>query len=84
MEDTLSELIRALSLVMNPLQAEGFLHLAAFTRDKTPETLTYEDWPAIESAVRQALIGTSAAGSADLICGRLREVFLRSCSSSDC
>lgn len=84
MDDTLAKLISALGPVMNPVQAEGFLHVTAFTRSKSPEKLDAGDWPAVELAVREALNGTSAVGSVDEVCERLREIFLQESNGGSC
>lgn len=84
MDDVLSRLVSALSPVMNSVQAEGFLHVAAFTRSKAPERLDVGDWPAIESAVREVLEGTDSSHMADEVCARLRDVLLRASNGSGC
>lgn len=77
MDDRLARLVSALGPVMNPVQAEGFLHVAAFTRSRRPEALTYEDWPAVEDAVREALDGLANRQRIDEVCERLRLAFLQ-------
>lgn len=69
---------------MNPVQAEGFLHVTAFTCRKSLESLSVEDWPRIEAAVREALANTPSADTADEVVARMREVFLEGASGSHC
>jgi hypothetical protein len=76
MDDTLAELVRALSPVMNAVQAEGFLHLAASTLSKPPEKFDAADWPTVEKTVRDALRGTPSEALSDEVCANLQTVFL--------
>lgn len=84
MSERLSRLVGALMPVMNRMQAEGFLHLTATSRDKTMESLSMEDWPALERMVREALAGTPSEGQVDEICGRLRDAFIENIDGSSC
>lgn len=84
MSERLSRLVGALMPVMNRVQAEGFLHLTATCRDKTVESLSLDDWPALERMVRDALAGTRSEEQANLICMRLREAFIDKANGSSC
>jgi hypothetical protein len=84
MDPRLSRLIRALGPVMNPVQAEGFLHVTAFTCRKSLDSLSSEDWPRIEAAVREALAGTPSERAADEIVEKLRDAFLDGLPGSEC
>jgi hypothetical protein len=84
MDRRLSRLINALGPVMTPLQAEGFLHVTAFTCRKSLETLSAEDWPAIEAAVREALQHSSSVDETEAVVGRMRTAFLEGRPGSEC
>lgn len=84
MSDRLRRLTSALAPTMNRIQAEGFLHLAAISCDKRPECLTFDDWPAIERVVRDALRGTASSARADDICDRLRDAFIIEAEGPSC
>ncbi len=76
MRSRLERSIQALSPIMSRTQAEGFLHIAAFTRRKSFDALTAEDWPAVERAVREAVAHTSAEPRVEHIITRLRAAYL--------
>lgn len=79
MDERLSRMVDALSPVMNPIQAEGFLHVTAFTCHKSLNALTAEDWPSVEVAIRETLGHASRSQSPDEIeaaVTRMRAVFL--------
>jgi len=80
----LTRLVAALGPVMNPIQAEGFLHVTAFTCRKSLETLSVDDWPKIEAAVREALAHHPSAEEVDLVVDRLRDAFLEAADGADC
>lgn len=84
MEDRVSRLVRALGPVMNSIQAEGFLHVAAFTCSKSLESLSAEDWPKIETAVREALAHVRSDETIERIIDGLRVVFLEEANGSEC
>jgi hypothetical protein len=84
MERRVSQLIQALSPVMNPVQAEGFLHVTAFTCNKPLDGLSADDWPQIEAAVREALEHTPSAAEVDHVITRMRTAFLEGLDASEC
>ena len=84
MDKRVSHLIDALSPVMNPIQAEGFLHVTAFTCNKQLDGLSYEDWPKIEAAVREALAHTSSSSEVDDVLERMRAAFLGGLDGTQC
>lgn len=84
MSGRLERLTNALAPVMNKTQAEGFLHLTAVSCGKRPEALSFDDWPAVEQTMRDALHGTPSAARADEICARLRDAFLAESDAAGC
>ncbi|HSK48809.1 MAG TPA: hypothetical protein VLA05_12555 [Coriobacteriia bacterium] len=84
MDKRLAGLIEALGPVMNATQAEGFLHVTAFTCRKPLESLSIEDWPVIESSLREMLQHTHAAEKIDLVISRMRTSFLEGSDGSKC
>lgn len=84
MEKRVSQLIQALSPVMNPVQAEGFLHVTAFTCNKPLEGLSVDDWPQIEAAVRDALEHTPSAREVDRVLDHMRKAFLEGLDATQC
>lgn len=69
---------------MNATQAEGFLHVTAFTCRKSLDTLCVDDWPNVEAAVREALAHHPSTDEVELVVGRLREAFLGASDGSSC
>lgn len=69
---------------MNPVQAEGFLHVAAFTFRKTLDTLSAEDWPRIELAVREALAHTASSDVTEDVVACMRNAFLEGSNGAEC
>jgi len=84
MDGRLPRLIRALGPVMNPIQAEGFLHVTAFTCRKSLDSLSYDDWPRIEAAVREALAHTASERETDSVLDSMRAAFLDEVPGSQC
>lgn len=76
MDDKLGAMIAALSPVMNPAQAEGFLHVAAFTRRKWTDSLSADDWPALEGMVREALLRIADPEVTEDVCEELQQALL--------
>lgn len=84
MDTRLNRLVEALGPVMNPIQAEGFLHVTAFTCRKSLETLSADDWPKVEAAVREALAHHPSTAEVDLVVDRLRDAFLEAANGANC
>ena len=84
MDRRLSRLISALGPVMNPVQAEGFLHVTAFTCRKALDTLAADDWPRIEAAVREALAHHPSTEETEAVVDRMRQAFLEGTDAPGC
>lgn len=84
MDHKLRAMILALGPTMNEHAAEVVLRGTALCRRKPVESLSADDLPAIEAAVRATLGPVASETSIDLTVYKIRQLFLESREGADC
>lgn len=84
MDHKLRAMILALGPTMNEHAAEVVLRGTALCRRKPVESLSAEDLPAIETAVRDSLSPVASEASIELTVYKIRQLFLESRDGAGC
>lgn len=84
MDHRLRAMILALGPTMTQHSAEVTLRATALCRRKQVETLSAEDLPSIEAAVRDVLAPVASDASIEITLYKLRQLFLETREGADC
>ena len=84
MNHRLRAMILALGPTMSEHSAEVCLRATALCRRKPVESLSAEDLPAIEAAVRDTLSRVASDASIELTLFKIRQLFLESRDGAEC
>lgn len=84
MDRRLQAMILALCPTMTDHSAEVTLRATALCRGKQVESLSAEDLPAIEAAVREALAPVASDASIELTVYKIRKLFLEGVEAPGC